>query len=313
MSKINNVGIQFQKWGNLLVLLGMIIIFSIITPKFISGVNINNLVGQNVIYGIMACGVLFPILSGGFDLSIGSITALSGIVTANILLSTGSFLLSILAGLSVGIVFGLCNGLLITKLNINPFVSTLGTMTIVRGLVYIYTRGEPVYGFPAKYNIIGMGNWGVIPIPMVSWFVMAALCYFALKYTKFGIYVYAVGGNEDSAKLSGVKVDLIKIYCYIISGFLASTAGIILLFRVMTALTQAAQGYELTAMAACFIGGCKIGGGKGGLPQAVIGTFILGIILNEMNLFGISSYWREAVTGVIIIVAVAIATERKAV
>ena len=313
MSEIKNFTIQFHKLGIWFVLLGMIIIFSIITPKFINVTNISNLVGQNVVYGIMACGVVFPIITGGFDLSVGSTAALTGIITASILVSTENFLLSILGGLSVGIIIGLCNGLLITKMKINPFVITLGTMIAVRGLVYIYTHGEPIYGFPAKYNVIGMGTWGFIPVPLVIWFVIVALLYFVFKHTKFGTYIYAVGGNEDAANLSGVKVDFIKICSYIISGFLASTAGIVLLFRVMTALAQAAQGYELTAMAACFIGGCKLGGGKGGALETVVGAFILGIILNELNLLGVSSYWHSTVTGIIIIVAVALYTERKAI
>lgn len=313
MSKIDNFAIQFKKWGIALVLLGMIIIFSITTPKFFSVMNISNLVGQNVVYGIMACGVLFPIISGGFDLSIGSTAALAGIITADILVRTESIFLSILAGLSVGIIVGLCNGLLITKLKINAFVITLGTMTSVRGLIFIYTHAEPIYGFPAKYNVIGMGTWGFIPIPMLIWFVVAALCYFVFKYTKFGTYVYAVGGNENSANLSGVKVDFIKICCFTISGFFASTAGIILLFRIMTGIAQAAGGYELIAMAACFIGGCKLGGGKGGVLEAVVGTFILGIILNELNLLGVSAYWHSTVLGIIIIVAVALYTEKKAI
>lgn len=296
-----------KRGTTLLILIGMVIVFSFVSPQFRSVVNILNIFEQNAVIGIIACGMAFMIIMGGFDLSVGSVAALTGIVVATILRdSPNAFLIAILAGLATGGGVGLINGLLIAKVGINPFVTTLGMMVICRGLIFIISLGKPIYGFPLYYNVIGMGKLGPIPIPMIIWGVIVLVAHVVLKYIRFGQYVYAVGGSETVARLSGVRIERVKILTCMLNGILASLAGILLVFRVMAALPQAAVGYELTAIAAAVVGGCALGGGRGSVLGTVIGTLILGVIINGLHIIGVSAYWESAVTGVIILIAVGI-------
>jgi ribose/xylose/arabinose/galactoside ABC-type transport system permease subunit len=285
----------------------MVIVVSIVSPEFRGLVNIFNIFEQNAIIGILACGMAFMLIVGGFDLSVGSVAALSGVVTGLILRSYPNALaLAVVASLAVGVVTGLCNGVLISKVGINPFVTTLGTMVIARGVVFIVTEGKPIYGFPMSYNVLGMGRIGPVPILLVIWGVVVLLTHVILKYTRFGQYVYAVGGNETAARLSGVNVDRVKILTPILMSVLASLAGILLTFRVMSALAQAATGYELIAIAAAVVGGCVLGGGKGTILGTIVGTLMLGVIINALHMLGVSTYWEQAVTGFVILAAVGI-------
>lgn len=296
-----------KRGTTLLILIGMFITFSVVSPQFRSAVNIFNIFEQNAVIGIIACGMAFMIIIGGFDLSVGSVAALTGIVVGIILRnSPNAFLIAILSGLAIGGGVGLTNGLLISKVGINPFVTTLGMMVIARGLVFVITLGKPIYGFPMYYNVIGMGKLGPIPVPMLIWGVIVLVAHVVIKYTRFGQYVYAVGGNETVARLSGINIGRMKILTCILTGFLASLGGIVLVFRVMAALPQAATGYELTAIAAAVVGGCALGGGIGGVVGTVVGTLILGVIINALHILGVSAYWESAVTGMIILIAVGI-------
>jgi ribose/xylose/arabinose/galactoside ABC-type transport system permease subunit len=295
----------FKQGATLLVLVVLCIIFSSLSPHFSSMVNILNIFEQGAVLGIIACGMAFMIICGGFDLSVGSTAALTGMVVGLILKDNpDSFFLAIAAGLAIGVTIGLINGLLITKVGINPFITTLGMMVIVRGIVFVLTTGKTVYGFPQEYNFIGMGKLGPVPVPMLIWAAVVAACHFVLKYTRLGQYVFAVGGNETVAHLSGINVDRVKIMSAVITAVLASLAGIVLVFRVMAALPQAAASYELYAIAAAVVGGCALGGGIGGVLGTVIGTLILGVIINGLHIVGVSSYWESTVTGLIIILAV---------
>jgi len=285
----------------------MIVTFSLISPQFLSKANLLNIFEQNAVLGIIACGMAFMIIIGGFDLSVGSTAAIAGVVAALILRDNpGGFLFAVLAGLGVGALIGLCNGLLISKVGINPFITTLGMMVIIRGLVFVITKGNTIFGFPLEYNVIGMGFWGPIPVPMTLWGIVVLICFFLLKYTRFGQYVYAVGGNETVAHLSGINVDLTKILAAVVCGLLASFGGIVLLFRVMAASPQAGNMYELYAIAATVLGGCALGGGIGGVLGTVIGALLLGVIINGLHIVGVSAYWEATITGLIILVAVAI-------
>jgi len=296
-----------KRGRTLLILIGMFILFSTLSPQFRGIINILNIFEQNAVIGIIACGMAFMIIIGGFDLSVGSVAALTGITVGIILRdSPGAFILAVLSGLAIGAAVGLVNGLLISKVGINPFVTTLGTMVICRGLVFVITLGKPIYGFPMSYNVIGMGKLAGIPIPMIIWGVLVFATYVVLKYTRYGQYVYAVGGNETAARLSGVNIDRMWILTTILNGLLASLGGIVLVFRVMAALPQAATGYELTAIAAAVVGGCALGGGRGGVLGTIVGTLILGVIINALHILGISAYWESAVTGIIILIAVGI-------
>jgi len=290
-----------------LILIGMVITFSIISPHFLSKANIYNILEQNVVFGIMACGMAFMIITGGFDLSVGSTAALTGMVVAYILKrSPEALLIATLAGLGIGALAGLCNGLLISKVGINPFITTFGMMVVIRGMVFGFTEGQSIYDFPFKYNIIGMGKIGVFSIPLMIWIFVVVVCYVILRHTKFGQYVYAVGGNEKVAHLSGVNVDGIKILAAIVCGILASLGGIVLVFRVMSALPQAGTMYELYAIAAAVLGGCSLKGGVGSVLGTVIGVLLLGVVINGLHMVGVSAYWEQTITGLIIIFAVAI-------
>jgi ribose/xylose/arabinose/galactoside ABC-type transport system permease subunit len=290
-----------------LILIGMVITFSIISPHFLSKANIYNILDQNVVFGIMACGMAFMIITGGFDLSVGSTAALTGVVVAFILKRyPDALLIAVLAGLGIGALAGLCNGMLISKVGINPFITTFGMMVVIRGMVFGVTEGRSIYDFPFKYNIIGMGKIGVFSIPLMIWIFVVVVCYVILRHTKFGQYVYAVGGNEKVAHLSGVNVDGIKILTAIVCGILASLGGIVLVFRVMSALPQAGTMYELYAIAAAVLGGCSLKGGVGSVLGTVIGVLLLGVVINGLHMVGVSAYWEQTITGLIIIFAVAI-------
>ncbi len=290
-----------------LILIAMVVTFSIISPHFLTKANIYNIFEQNVVFGIMACGMAFMIITGGFDLSVGSTAALAGMVVALILKSYPEALLfAILAGLGIGAVAGLCNGLLISKVGINPFITTFGMMVVIRGMVFGFTEGRSIYDFPFKYNIIGMGKIGVFSIPLMIWVFIVVVCYVILRYTQFGQYVYAVGGNEKVAHLSGVDVDRIKILAAIACSVLASLGGIVLVFRVMSALPQAGTMYELYAIAAAVLGGCSLKGGVGSVLGTVIGVLLLGVVINGLHMVGVSAYWEQTITGLIIIAAVAL-------
>jgi ribose/xylose/arabinose/galactoside ABC-type transport system permease subunit len=290
-----------------LILIGMVITFSIISPQFLSKANIYNIFEQNVVFGIMACGMAFMIITGGFDLSVGSTAALTGVVVASILKRyPEALLIASLAGLSIGALAGLCNGLLISKVGINPFITTFGMMVVIRGTVFGFTAGQSIYDFPFKYNLIGMGKIGVFSIPLMIWFFVVVACYVILRHTTFGQYVYAVGGNEKVAHLSGVNVDGIKIVSAIVCGVLASLGGIVLVFRVMSALPQAGTMYELYAIAAAVLGGCSLKGGVGSVLGTVVGVLLLGVVINGLHMVGVSAYWEQTITGLIIILAVAI-------
>ncbi len=291
----------------ILILIGMVITFSIISPHFLSKANIYNILEQNVVFGIMACGMAFMIITGGFDLSVGSTAALTGVTVAFILTKyPEALLIAALAGLSIGALAGFCNGMLISKVGINPFITTFGMMVVIRGMVFGLTEGRSIYEFPFKYNVIGMGKIGVFSIPLIIWVFVVAVCWVILRHTKFGQYVYAVGGNEKVAHLSGVNVDRIKILSAIVCGILASLGGIVLVFRVMSALPQAGTMYELYAIAAAVLGGCSLKGGVGSVLGTVIGVLLLGVVINGLHMVGVSAYWEQTITGLIIIFAVAI-------
>lgn len=295
-----------KAWTMVLVLIGMIILSSIMSPSFRSVRNLLNILNQNSIYGIMALGMGCVILTGDIDLSVGSTAALAAVIATPLFRDYG-FLVGMLGGLGTGVAVGLVNGFLITKCHISYFVTTLGTMQICRGIVYIITSGIPVQGVPAEYNFIGMGKiGGLIPIAALIWFICVIIMHFVLKYTQFGQHIYAVGGSENAAWLSGVHTKKVRVINFVLCGFFAALAGLILNLRVLMATADACTSYEMTAIASCIVGGISMDGGRGDILSSITGTLIMGLILNILQLMGVSSYWQTAVTGAIIIGAVAI-------
>ena len=277
----------------------------VISPAFRSVNNVLNILNQNAIYGIMALGMGCVILTGAIDLSAGSIVALVGVIATPLFRDYG-FVAGLFGGLATGAGLGLINGLIITKGKIGYFVTTLGMMSIARGAVYIITGGVPIQGVPSEYNVIGMGKIGVVPVAALIWLIALIVMYSVLKYTRLGQYLYAIGGSENASWLSGIDTDKMKIIAFTLEGFLCAIAGLILNTRVLMATADAADGYEMTVIASCIIGGMAIDGGKGNIVGSAVGAIIMGLILNILQLMGVSSYWQKAVTGLIIIVAVGI-------
>lgn len=296
---------NFKSLTMLLVFILMFLISIIVSPYFRTFRNIMNLLNQNAIYGIMALGMCCCILTGVIDLSAGSTVALAAVIGAMAVRDIG-FVPGVVLGLAVGTMVGVINGILVAKFKIGYFITTLGMMSICRGAVYIITDGMPVTGVPAQYNIFGMGRVFGVPVCAIIWFVCAIILGLVIKFTRMGQYLYAVGGNERATWLSGVNVDKIRIIAFAINGFFCGMAGLILIFRVLMATADAGTGYEMTAIAACVVGGMSLLGGKGNVFNTIVGTLIMGLILNILQLLGVSSYWQEALTGVVVIIAAGI-------
>lgn len=294
-----------RAWSMLFVMLLMILISSLISPMFFSYINLMNILNQNAIYGIMAVGMACVLVCGCIDLSVGSIAALAGVITVPVFEHYG-LIPGIMVGIIVGIMVGFVNGTLVTRVGIAPFVVTLGMQQAVRGIVYLITNGVPVKGVPSAFNFIGYGKIAGIPVSAIIWVTLAVVMYLIMRYTTFGQHLYSVGGNETASWLSGVNVKKIKTSAYMLSGMFAAIAGVLMTLRVLQATADAGTAYETTAIASCIVGGIAMEGGQGSVLSSIVGAIIMGLILNLLQLMGVSSYWQSTVTGVIIIGAVAL-------
>ncbi|OAH54790.1 MULTISPECIES: hypothetical protein [Bacillaceae] len=300
-----------SEYGILLALLGMAVALTILSPNFLTSANMLNLFKQVSINAVLAIGMTFVILTKGIDLSVGSILAFSGIITASLVVGNDTnLLLGIVAGLGAGLFLGAVNGIIIAKWKVTPFIATLGMMAIARGLTYIYSEGQPISGLSDAFLVIGTG--GFLGIPISVWIVLVVfiICTLLLYHTKFGRYVYAVGGNENAARTSGLNVDrtLMSVYC--ISGLLAGLAGVLLTSRISSGLPQSGISYELDAIAAVVIGGTSLMGGRGRLWGTLVGALIIGVLNNGLDLLAVSSYWQQVIKGTIIIIAVLVDRKR---
>jgi len=284
-------------------IIGVSIALSIITDSFLSVYNIINVFRQTSIMAIIGFGMTMVIISGGIDLSVGSVLALSAGISASIL-SGGNVFLGILAAIGVGAAAGAFNGLMITKGKLQPFIVTLAMMAIARSLTLGYMEGMPISGFPDAFSFIGRGVVGGIPMPIILLFAIFILSFYILKKTRLGLYIYSIGGNEEATKLSGINVDKYKIYVYVISGVFAAVSGMILAGRLNSAQPTFGTGYELDAIATVVLGGASLKGGKGTVYGTLFGALLMGIIKNGMNLMGVSPFYQDAVKGAIILIAV---------
>ncbi|WP_227939545.1 ABC transporter permease subunit [Alkalihalobacillus deserti] len=305
---------NFAKLGPLIGLVVIMIIITILNPSFLSLPNIFNILRQVSINALIAFGMTFVILTGGIDLSVGSILALSGAVTATLLAAGVDPVLAVLAGLIVGAILGAFNGLIISKGKVAPFIATLATMTIFRGLTLMFTDGRPITGLgdSSFFQMLGKGYFFGIPVPAVTMMISFLVLYLILKKTTFGRRVYAVGGNEEAAILSGIKADRIKIYVYSLTGFLSALAGIILMSRLNSAQPTAGSMYELDAIAAVVLGGTSLTGGRGWIVGTLIGALIIGVLNNGLNLLGVSSFFQQVVKGGVILLAVLLDRKKSA-
>lgn len=283
----------------------LIIVVSILNSSFLDLSNLLNLLRQISINGF---GMTFIILTGGIDLSVGSILALSSAFIALMITSGVDPIIALIIGVLIGFVLGAVNGLLVTKGNMAPFIATLVTMTIFRGLTLVITDGNPITNLGDSYlfQLFGKGYFIGIPVPAVTMIIVFVILLIILQKTTFGRHTYAIGGNEVSAKISGIKVNNIKILIYGISGLMSALAGGILTSRLNSAQPTAGTSYELDAIAAVVLGGTSLTGGKGRIVGTLIGVLIIGVLNNGLNLLGVSSFYQQVVKGVVILIAVLI-------
>ncbi|MCP1101824.1 ribose transport system permease protein [Aequitasia blattaphilus] len=299
--------------GILCVMLLIGVILTFMTPNFLTVSNIISVLRQISNNIFLAIGMTLVIILGGIDLSVGSIVAMSGTLTVGFIVTNGLPMWpSILIGLLLGAFVGLFNGVVIAIFKVPAFIVTLSTMNIAKGIAYIYSGGRSTRITSEAYSMIGTGYlFGIIPLPVVYMFILIILFAIILNKTKFGTYVYAVGGNRESARLSGVPIKKVEIMVFTISGFLAAFAGIILSSRMYSGQPKAGDGYEMDAIAACVLGGISMSGGTGHLSGTVIGAIVIGIISNGLNLIGVSSFWQLLVKGFIILIAVIIDSQKE--
>lgn len=292
------------------VLLVLMVSMSFLSDRFLTWSNIITVLRQTSINAVIATGMTFAILIGGIDLSVGSVLALSGAIAASLIASGMNVFLVVILTLLIGLAVGLINGLLISKGRLQPFIATLGTMTLFRGLTLVYTQGRPIsiYGDnivnSVLFSKIGTGYFLGIPIPVYIMLVVFIISWFTLNHLKIGRYTYSLGSNEEATMYSGIKTDNIKFFVYGIAGVLAALAGIIVTARLGSAQPTAGTGYELNAIAAVVIGGTSMAGGVGTIFGTAIGAVIIGILDNALNMLQVSSYYQDVAKGVVILIAV---------
>ncbi|PCK19648.1 ribose ABC transporter permease [Bacillus pumilus] len=303
-----------QKLGPFLGLIILVAIVSILNPAFLEPLNILNLLRQISINALIAFGMTFVILTGGIDLSVGAILALSSALTAGFIVSGMDPILAIIVGCIIGALLGMVNGLLITKGKMAPFIATLATMTIFRGLTLVYTDGNPITGLGSNYafQLFGRGYFLGIPVPAITMLLTFIVLWVLLHKTPFGRRTYAIGGNEKAAFISGIKVPRVKIMIYSLAGFMSALAGAILTSRLNSAQPTAGTSYELDAIAAVVLGGTSLSGGRGRIVGTLIGVLIIGVLNNGMNLLGVSSFYQSVVKGIVILIAVLLDRKKSA-
>jgi len=294
-----------------IVILTILFLFSCIAfgGKFFSVFNLTNLLRQISISAIAAVGVNFVIISGGRDLSVGSICAVASMIIA--MLSSKGFIVATAAGLAAGIILGFINGLIITRLGVQPFIATLGTQLGAKGIALLLNNelSVTVDSSVKTFAWLGRGYLLGIPVPVYIMLITIAIAYFVSAYTKFGRAVYAIGGNEESASMMGLSVNRTKVLVYTISGFTAALAGVVLTSRLGAGLPTAGDGWDMTIMATVVIGGTLVRGGIGDMRGVLVGALICGIITNMINMFGsVNSYWQNIINGVLLLIAVVMQT-----
>ncbi len=311
------VGALMSRYGIFFVFVGMLIVASFLSPAFLTIINLTNVVRQMSIIGLIALGVTGVIVAAGIDLSSGSVVAIAAVVAASLAqtsdwegalypsLAGTPVIFAILAGCLVGAVAGLINGTLVAKTHIPPFIATLGMYTAARGAAMLYTSGRPLSSLTDEYNVIGQGDFFGVPVPILILVTMAVFTHILYSRTRFGKYIYAIGGNEQAARVSGINVNRYKILIYTYAGFLAGVAGLVVSSRIGSGQPGLGVGYELDAIAAAVIGGTSLSaGGIGTIPGTIIGALIIGVLNNTLDLINVSAYWQQIIKGAIIVGAV---------
>ncbi|MBL8789763.1 MAG: ABC transporter permease [Rhizobiales bacterium] len=312
------------RFAPLIFLLVLMAVFAIVEPRFLSSINLFNVMRQVSITGLLAIGMTFVILTAGIDLSVGSLLAFAGLVAAAVAkggmqdrFTVGDdavgygWQLAALAAIAVGLAGGYIQGFAITRFKVPPFVVTLGGMSVFRGAALLFAAGGPISGFDKAFTWWGQGKIGPVPVPVIIFLVAAIVAHIVLRYTRFGRRVYAVGGNPEAARLSGLNVTGIICSVYVIMGFFAGLGAFVLAARLNSAEAVAGTGYELTVIASVVIGGTSLFGGAGTIFGTVVGSLLIGVLLNGLVLMNVSSYIQQIIIGVIIVLAVAFDTFAK--
>lgn len=307
----NNKSALLKRFQKPLILLAVMLVMVILQPKiFPTWNNMLSILYAVSIYGTMICGMIFAVLLGGIDLSVGPVAALSGAVTVLTIIgmgkTTGSVVVGIILGLLAGSAVGLVNGLIVSYFNVPAFLITLSTQSIINGVAQLTTGNQTIAAMePASFTFIGSGRLLGVPVPIYIMALMMLITYFVLNKTVFGQRVYAVGGNKQAALLSGVAVKRVSTICYVISSFMAALSGIVLASMNQQAIAKAAAGYENDVLTAIVVGGTSLAGGEGSIQGALFGALLVGVLNNGMRLMGVPSTYHTLVKGVIIICAVA--------
>lgn len=297
----------FRRLSVVIILLLICLVFALGSSDFLTTSNLLNVALQTSIIAIVAIGMTFTILTAGIDLSVGSVMALAGAVAAGLIVRQDlDTFTAIGLALLLGMVIGAINGLMIVKGGIPPFVATLAMLAMARGLTLVYTDGRPIAGLDEIFIFLGTGQVMGIPVPVIIMAVTAIIAHIVTRYTRFGLHVYATGGNEEPTRLAGISTDRIKLSVYIISGFTAALGGILLTARLWSAQPNAAVGWELDAIAAPVLGGTSLFGGVGSIGGTLVGAFIIGVLSNGLNLMGVPSYYQQVIKGVVFILAVSL-------
>lgn len=291
-----------------LVLVALLAIGFVLNPRFLSLDNLKVTTRDSAILGIAAIGVAFPILTGGIDLSIGSVAGLGGILVALFIQIWGlPIWLSLILTLAIALMIGLIHGLFVTRLHMHGFLITLVTLGVARGLCLVITNAFPITGLPPEFTVIGQGlAFTIFPIPVLICVGLALLMYYLLRFSYVGRQIYAVGGNMEAARLSGINVDRRVILCYIISSVCAAMVGMIQTARLAMGHPGTDEGYELLAITACILGGLSLMGGQGSLIGVVIGSLLIGTLQNEMIILNINPYWHKIVISLVLLVAITV-------
>jgi ribose transport system permease protein len=293
-----------EKYRVLLIFIVLCVIAGALSDVFFTMSNVMNVLRQVSIIAIIASGMTLVILIAGIDLSVGAVMAFSGAILAGALTAGWPLALALLAALGVGLLFGLFNGFITARFGVPSFIATLAIMVIARGMTLVYTKGYPLVVSNEAYRFIGSGRLFGIPIPIIIMFIIFGFMYWMLKYTSFGRYIFAIGGNEETAILAGINVKAIKVAVFGIAGLLSALSAIIYTSRLMSAQPTAGTGIELDAIAAVIIGGTSLAGGKGGVTGTLIGALIMGVLDNILNLMNVSPFYQSIAKGLVILVAV---------
>lgn len=296
---------MLRKYGLLAILAVEILIFSFGSKYFLSTSNMINVLRQSAVTGICAVGMTYVMLTGGIDLSMGAVIGISSVMCSVAMVQWKlNPVFAIIIAVAIGAIVGLLNGVLVTYVRIPALIATLGVMTSIRGLCYIITGGLPVYGFPKSFGVIGKGYLGFMPIPVLIMAFFLAIGWYILVKTRYGRYLYAIGGNAEAARLSGIDVKRNMLKTYIIAGILAAIAGVVELSRISSGQPSAGDGYEMTIITAVVLGGISVAGGEGKFFGVIVGIFIMAILSNGLVMMNVYEFYQQLIRGIVLLVAV---------